>query len=67
MAVAQPLLQLYSGGLAVFSAAHIEGYAVLLFALMVLLLPPIALLGVEVVVGAIFPSRRHVAYRVMVA
>ena len=67
VAIAQPLLQLYGGGLAVFSSAGIEGYAVLLFAFLVLLCPPVALLSAEVLWGAILPKRRHVAHRILVA
>ena len=67
MAVAQPLLQLYGGGLAVFSVANIEGYAVLLFAFLVLLCPPLALLGSESVLGAFVPSRQKVVHHFLVA
>ena len=67
IAIAQPLLQLYGGGLAAFSAAKIEGNSILLFAFMVLLLPPLSLLGVEIVLGVLSPSRQNLAYRLMVA
>jgi hypothetical protein len=67
VAVAQPLLQLYGGGLAVFSSAYIEGYPILAFALLVLLCPPFALLGIEFLLGVFFPLKRHRVYRLMVA
>jgi len=58
---------MYGGGLAVFSAANIEGYAILLFAFLVLLCPPLALLGSEIVLGAFFPSRQKVVHHFLVA
>ena len=67
VAIAQPLLQLYGGGLAAFSAANIEGNAILLFAFLVLLSPPLVLLGGEIVLGAFFPSRQNLVHRLMVA
>jgi hypothetical protein len=67
VAIAQPLLQLYGGGLAAFSAANIEGNAILLFAFLVLLSPPLVLLVGEIALGAFFPSRQELIHRFMVA
>lgn len=47
VAVAQPLLQLYSENVAVFAAANYEGAVVVWFALFVLLVPPLVLTAID--------------------
>lgn len=47
VAVAQPLLQLYSENVAVFAAANYEGAVVVWFALFVLLVPPLVLTVID--------------------
>jgi len=49
--LAQPLLQLYGTNNAVFTAARIEGPAVVLFAVAVLLVPPALLIALDVAVS----------------
>lgn len=61
IAVAQPLLQLYSENVAIFAAANYEGAIVVWFALLVLAAPPLFLTALDSLVLATLPRiERHV-------
>jgi hypothetical protein len=61
VAVAQPLLQLYSENVAVFAAANYEGAIVVWFALFVLLVPPLVLMAIDGMALFLFPQiEKHV-------
>ena len=66
ISVAQPLLQLYGDNLPIFSAAKMEGVDVVLFALLVLLVPPLVLLTAEVFVSAAIPRYRNFVHQAFV-
>jgi hypothetical protein len=66
IAVAQPLLQLYGDNLPIFSAAKMEGFDVLLFAVLVILVPPLLLLMAEIAVSVFFPQHNRIAHQVLV-
>lgn len=62
IALAQPMLQLYGGNLAVFTSARFSGQIVLWFALAVTFVPPFALLAVDVLVSSIIPRRSNIVH-----
>ena len=66
IAIAQPLLQLYGNNVAVFAAADYEGAVVVLFALIVLFVPPLVLVGLDVVFSWLTRSRAHLVHLVLV-
>ena len=59
VAIGQPILQMYSSNLAVFTTAGLEGIGVLGFMLLVLFVPAIVLYGIEVLVGLCVPRARQ--------
>ena len=65
-ALAQPLLQLYGGNLAMFAAADMQGAMVLWFMAIVLLGPPFALWLVETIVSLVRPTWQTSAHHVLV-
>jgi hypothetical protein len=61
VAVAQPLLQLYSENVAVFAAANYEGAIVVWFALFVLVVPPFVFTVIDGLAMAIVPrAEQHI-------
>ena len=66
VALAQPLLQLYSQNVAIFAAANYEGAIVVWFALAVLVVPPLVLLAVDVLAQAIVPRFQHTVHYALV-
>lgn len=60
--IAQPMLQLYGSNLAVFTAADVSGTGVIVFALAVLLCPPLVLLLLDLLSG-LLPTRARGAAR----
>ena len=66
MALAQPLLQLYSQNVAIFAAANYEGAIVVWFAVAVLVVPPLVLLAVDVLAQAIVPRFQHIVHYALV-
>ena len=66
VALAQPLLQLYSKNVAIFAAANYEGAIVVWFALAVLVVPPLVLLTVDVLAQAIVPRFQHTVHYALV-
>ena len=66
VALAQPLLQLYSQNVAIFAAANYEGAIVVWFALAVLVVPPLVLLTVDVLAQAIVPRFQHTVHYALV-
>lgn len=65
-ALAQPLLQLYGGNLAMFAAADMQGAMVLWFMAVVLLGPPLTLWLVEAVVSLVRPTWQTRTHHVLV-
>jgi len=55
VALAQPLLQLYSQNVAIFAAANYEGAIVVWFALVVLVVPPLFLIAFDALAQAVVP------------
>ena len=65
-ALAQPLLQLYGGNLAMFAAADMQGAMVLWFMALVVLGPPVVLWLIEIVTSLLRPSWQTGAHNAMV-
>ena len=55
--IAQPLLQMYGDNVAIFAAANYEGAIVVWFALAVLVVPPAAMLLIDVIGTKVFPNK----------
>ena len=66
VAVAQPLLQLYSENVAVFAAANYEGAVVVWFALFVLLVPPLVMTAIDALAMYAIPRAEKYVHHLLV-
>ena len=66
LAVAQPLFDVASKNSELFSTRHVSGPGLVAIVLAVILVPPLVLLGLEVLVGLVIPRARRSVHAVLV-